>query len=366
MKQTDTPSDPTERLRGLQSSRQRRIIETIEKLKARYVRSERDEAINVQIQRLIDNACIRKDPRLPHSEDNRCPGIGFMLTGESGAGKTTAMLRAFRDHPAFPGYGVTNSRCPLVSVAAPSPFNLKQLGVSILNALGYATDRDMRENVVWQRVRAQIRLQGILFLHIDDCQDVLLLADEKEIRKVRNTLKSLMTSFDWPLQLILSGLPELIPFSQADRQVRRRLKYVQLRPVSVSEDWDFIDEAIRDYAKAAGLKFGIRAGDELVERLTHTAHNAMGLVFELLLEAIEIALKSGRKGLRLVEFADVYAARTLQSADQNPFMSDEWSVIDTSLIRPKSEDMTPEDIEADDEDRGHRRPPKRRRSGQKR
>ena len=81
---------------------------------------------------------------------------------------------------------------------------------------------------------------------------------------------------------------------------------------------------------------------------------------------IEIALKSGRKGLRLVEFADVYANRTLQAADQNPFISDEWSGIDTSLIRPKSEDMTPEDIEEDDEDLGHRRPPKRRRSGQKR
>ena len=363
MEQTDTPSDPTERLRGLQSSKQRRIIETIEKLKARYVRSERDDAINDQIQRLIDNACLRKDPRLPHSGDNRCPGVGFMLTGESGAGKTTSLLRAFRDHPAFPGYGVTNSLCPLVSVVAPSPFNLKQLGVSILNALGYPTDRDMRENVVWQRVRAQIRLQGILFLHIDDCQDVLREADVKEIRKIRNTLKGLMTSFNWPLQLILSGLPELIPFSQADRQVRRRLKYVHLRPVS-AEDNDMIDEAIRDYAKAAGLKFGVRAGDELVDRLTHTAQNAMGLAFELLLEAIEIALRGGRKALTMEEFSDVYAARTLQAADQNPFISDEWSVIDTSLIRPKSEDMTPEDIEADDEDRGHRRPPKRK-SGQK-
>lgn len=366
MKQTDTPSDPTERLRGLQSSRQRRIIETIEKLKASYVRSERDDAINDQIQRLIDNACLRKDPRLPHSGDNRCPGVGFMLTGELGAGKTTSLLRAFRDHPAFPGYGVTKSLCPLVSVVAPSPFNLKQLGVSILNALGYATDRDMRENVVWQRVRAQIRLQGILFLHIDDCQDVLRQANPDDIVEVRNTLKGLMTSFDWPLQLILSGLPELIPFSQADRQVRRRLKYVQLQPVSVSEDRDFIDEAIRDYTKAANLKFGIRADDELVDRLTHTAHNAMGLVFELLLEAIEIALRGGRKALTMEEFADVYAARTLQAADQNPFISDEWSGIDTSLIRPKSEDMTPEDIEYHDEELGHRRPPKPRRSGHKR
>jgi hypothetical protein len=174
-----------------------------------------------------------------------------------------------------------------------------------------------------------------------------------------------MTSFDWPLQLILSGLPELIPFSQADRQVRRRLKYIHLRPVS-AEDNDLIDVAIRDYAKAAGLTFGVRAGDELVDRLTHTAHNAMGLAFELLLEAIEIALRGGRKALRLVEFADVYAARTLQAADQNPFISDEWSGIDTSLIRPKSEDMTPEDIEEDDEDHGRRRPPKPRRSGQKR
>jgi hypothetical protein len=64
----------------------------------------------------------------------------------------------------------------------------------------------------------------------------------------------------------------------------------------------------------------------------------MGIVIEILTEAIEVALERGSAVLELTDFMDAYSARTLQTTDQNPFHADAWDSIDTTLLRPKSEE----------------------------
>jgi hypothetical protein len=209
-------------------------------------------------------------------------------------------------------------------------------------------------NKAWVTLLHRLREQRILSLAIDDFQHVRHQCNEFEIQNVRDTLKDLMTSPDWPMQLILIGMPELIPFAKADPQLRRRIRYMKLEPVSPRSDFEFLDATIKNYAEKAELKFGIEEKDALVGRLCHAAGYQMGIAIEIVTEAIEHALDRGSKLLELVDFEEAYAARNLQANDQNPFFADAWDTIDATLVRPKLED--PEDDEPVDPK------PKKRRS----
>lgn len=329
-------ADPTAYLRSLWTDEEASSNATIENVQGIYVSSDRDDDLQQRLQRLVLNAARRRDPRLPHSADNRAPGKGLTIVGASGAGKSTLLQETFKSNTHFfPNYADREAWCPLVSIGAPAPCTLLQLATRILERLGYDTARVLKENVAWLRVRDQLQLQKILFLHIDDPQHVLHQLSEEEVQKVRDTLKDLMTSLDWPVQLILSGLPELIPFVRKDRQLRRRLRFMHLDRLSSEIHTEFVAEAVVKYTETAGIKLDIAAEDALANRLMHAGQYEMGITLEILGEAIECALERRGRKLTLEDFADAYAARNLMPDDQNPFLARAWDTIDTSLLQPK-------------------------------
>jgi hypothetical protein len=331
-------ADPSAYLRALWSKEEAAMNAKIENVKALYVESQRDDDMARHLKRLTFNAAIRRNPDLPHSADNRAFGKGLVIVGPSGSGKSTLIQETFKNNAAFPNYGMKGVWCPLLSISAPAPCTLLQIAMRILIRLGYETTRTLKENDAWLRVRDQLRLQRILFLFIDDIQHVLHQLSEEEIQKVRDTLKDLMTSTDWPVQLILSGVPDLLPFARKDRQFRRRLRFMYLSPLSIREHSEFLDDAIREYAKTAGLKLSIRPSDAVVGRLLHAAQYEMGISLEILADAIEAAFDRDGKTLGLGDFADGYASRSLMPDEQNPFAADEWDKIDASRLRPKEID----------------------------
>jgi hypothetical protein len=169
--------------------------------------SERDDDLARLLKRLTTNAVIRRDPTKPHAANNRAPGKGIVIVGPSGAGKSRLLEESFRDHGAFPNFGIKGTWCPLIAVTAPSPCTLGQIGIRVLDLMDYDLRREIRENNAWLRVRQQIREHSVLFLAIDDLQHVLHGYSPDEVQKVRDTLKDLMTNPEWPVQLILSGIP---------------------------------------------------------------------------------------------------------------------------------------------------------------
>jgi hypothetical protein len=315
-----------------------RVAAVMAKLETTYVGSDRDERIAVQIKRLIKNAVKRRFPKKPLSGRNRRAGIGFAVVGESGSGKTEALEVAFAEHPAFPGYGLPESKCILVSVLAPGSCTLGQLGNTILEAINYETDAVLRENEVWKRVRAQLRAQKILFLHIDDFGNVLHQASKKELKRIRDTLRNLMISRVWPVHLVLSSTDEIVAVTKGDRQLSRRIKYVVFDDLVPEDDADWMTKVVTDFSKVAGLKLVAKAEEKLVARLCRAAAFQMGLVIEILLEAITLCVEGRRRTIGRKDFAAAYAERTMQPETLNMFLSPKWMDIDPSIILEEPEE----------------------------
>ncbi|MBM7482337.1 hypothetical protein ACVWWI_004352 [Bradyrhizobium sp. USDA 3686] len=326
-------ADPSAYLRDLWTDQDRKRNGRIEAVKGMYIETERDEILKGHLERLARNAALRVDRSMPNAADNRAPGKALVIVGPSGAGKTRLVQRTFRNNPYFPNYGVAEARSPLLSIQAPAPCTLLQIALRILEKLGYPIERDLRENKAWLRVRQQFRLHGILFLHIDDIQHVLHALSEDEVQKVRDTLKDIML-LDWPVQLILSGIPDLMPFVRKDRQLRRRCRFMYLSKLSAAEHAEFLDAAINEYAATAGLKVDIDDDAMLVGRLLHAGQYEMGISLEILGEAVEAALDRDGKTLKLVDFQNAYADRNLMPDDQNVFFANAWHTIDATLVRP--------------------------------
>jgi hypothetical protein len=348
-------SDPSAYLRELWTPEEGLANGRIETAKALHVECDRDtELADRHLKRLTFNATLRRDPSIPHAANNRAEGKAIMIVGGSGAGKSRLLRRTFKNHAAFPNFGVDGVWCPLISVGAPSPCTLLQLAIRILIRLGYPITRGIAENGAWLRVREQLQLQRILFLHIDDLQHVLHTLGEDEVQKVRDTLKDLMTSTDWPVQLILSGLPDLLPFVRQDRQLRRRMRFMVLSQLNARHHSGFLEEAINAYANTAGLVLEVKPEDALVGRLLHAGVYEMGICLEIIGEAIESAFQRSDKTLTIKDFADGFASRNLLPDDQNPFTAYAWDALDVSLLRPK-------ELDPDEDEPDSKPAPKRRR-----
>lgn len=327
-------ADPSAYLRELWSDDDRKRNGLVEAVKGMYVESDRDETLMRHLKRLALNAALRVDPSMPFAAENRAPGKALVVVAPSGAGKTRLLQRTFRNSPYFPNYGVEDLQSPLISIQAPAPCTLLQIALRILEKLDYPVERDLqRENKAWLRVRQQFRLHGILFLHIDDIQHVLHALSEDEIQKVRDTLKDIML-LDWPVQIILSGVPDLMPFVRKDRQLRRRCRFMYLSKLSAAEHAEFLGEAVQAYAATAGLKVEVDDNAMLVPRLLHAGQYEMGISLEILSEAVEAALDREGETLKLVDFQNTYADRNLMPDDQNIFVAHAWHTIDATLVRP--------------------------------
>jgi hypothetical protein len=332
--------DPFERMRAYLSTESSRVAAVMDKLRACYIGSGRDDAVKEELDRLIENSLRKKFPRRPDSDDNRKPGVGFVIVGGSGSGKTEAVERILVDHPVFPGYGIGVSGCTLVSVLAPSPTTLALLGHEVLTALGYPPEQPLREAAAWNRVRKILKRRRVTILHIDDVHNVLqrYQANPKELSKIQSTFRNLLISRDWPVQLILSGVGETLDIFQKDRQLKRRLRYVMFDDLVIADDAEWVTEVAKDFVASAGLKYVEQPGAETVERLIHAAAYQFGLTFEVLLDGIEAAVKAKNKTFGIDDLAKAYEKRTSQPKELNIFASPGWQVIDPSIIFEKEND----------------------------
>lgn len=283
---------------------------------------------------------------------NRVETRALIVTGKTGAGKSSLLSRVFTNHPSFAGYGVPGSGCPAITVGTPSPCTQKALGLEILNALGYPISANKTQAYVYAMVRERLQRLGIVVLHLDEVHNLLESASDRDIREIRKLLKNFMTSDTWPVVLVLSGLPEIVPFfeGRAERdedgrlrpdtkgEVRRRSLFVHLRSLSLPGDVAMVCAAFQDIVSVTGLHLPPNLKTEIVPRAIHAAMYELGTTLQLAQEAISFAIAAGAQELGIQHFARAYRVRAGCADVMNPFVAARWQTLDCSLVLKKNQD----------------------------
>ncbi|PWB82888.1 MAG: hypothetical protein C3F11_09475 [Methylocystaceae bacterium] len=316
-------------------------LEAVERLRQKFIVIDRDRQLEHAFNHLHGLLTIRHAQRQntpvggPHREAR-----ALVVVGGSGAGKTRSIRRLFEKHPALTGFGTVGSGCPLVSITAPSPCTLRQLGRATLWELGYPIERsDLKEYRIWELVRRQIRSTGATMIHFDEMQHVTQVANVVERQKVANTLKSLMVDPEWPVSLILSGIDDLIAFIESDPQLRRRASFLRFEPLAREEHAAQMIALASDVVGTAGLGLKVDSRADLGSRLLHAASYQFGIMIDLILEAIYQALvrlpptvDHDDRYVDIDDFAHAYAARTGCGPAANPFLTPDWEEIDVGRV----------------------------------
>ncbi|WP_294641253.1 ATP-binding protein [uncultured Aureimonas sp.] len=330
-----------------QTAERKTLFDAMQRVRSVVLSTEYDELLNTEIQVLLDS--IKMEHALASMRQRRSSkraGRVLIVTGEAGAGKSHALMNAFESRPEFENFGVVGEACPLLSVVAPSPFTLKALGNEIVRKIGYLGERDIPEGEVWPMIRILMKELQIFIIHIDEAQHGDQISNHAVHQAVENTLKRLLQDNDWPLWLILSGLPELARFCQGDRSINRRIHHVRFESLRFPEHAEAVRGTIREISSACPrLDCSAVLSDEFTARLLHAALHQFGILIEFVQDAILECLQTGKRKLSADHFADAYSARTGETADRlNVFLADDWDKIDVEIAlyeQPVDDDGNP-------------------------
>jgi hypothetical protein len=353
----DPPSnDPIQLWRRLSGPATLKHVALMEKLKAHYVATSRDDDLAQKIDFMIMDNMVRRDLSRPEGVDNRGEGSAIAIIAPSGAGKTKAMQHFLKDNPYFPNYRNPKGGCPLITIQTRAPATLGQLGLATVHACGYRTKTHLPENEAWALARFQMQHQNILVPHFEEAQRIIKQKNRLERSKIVETFAGLMTDLDWPVNPIISGLRELRRLFDDDfldeptpeareshATLTRRTRFVEFHPIDLKQDRKDLDRGLGEYEKLAGVSLKAAKETETRARICHGAARQFGLFFELTVLAIGVCVLSGRKVVALQDYADAYAAKTLQPVELNVFATDYWQDIDTSIIQHRKEDDEEDD-----------------------
>lgn len=344
----DPTRNPLDHFRKVASAEQLQRIEVMQRVRGAYFRHPMHDTVAGRIDDLLHLMIEQRDPRLKAGSHE---ARGLAVIGDPRAGKSTMLRRIFQEHPAFPGYGQTGSGCPLVSVIPQGACTLTRFTIDTLRKLGMPVrDVPSQEHRLAHMVRDHMRLMGVKVLHIDEAHHVTETANATQIKKIINVFKCLMIDDEWPITLIFSGIPEIIGALHRDQQLRARIKFVRLAKLTLATDTRKIRGIIRQLTELAGLAIEADHAEALAPRLIHASGYQLGRAIEFVQDAIEVRLKRNARPLEadptvskaLIpdDFATAYARSTGVEEDDNPFIADDWQMIDPlrALIAEENQD----------------------------
>ncbi len=253
------------------------------------------------------------------------------VVGESGTGKTTSLLHVFNGFNEFKRYRDKEKLViPMISFEVPRPCTNKDLAIHILNELDVPASHSANEYDLFQAVKFQLRECGTVLLHLDEAQHLLQAETAAAVRKLQDRLKSLLVIPDWPLHVILSGVPELANLFTGDQQLANRSTVMRFENLLFPGDKKMVVTILRDIAvDHCGLQLDKQLlTDDFLGRLVSASGGGIGTLIEFIRAACYKALSKGHTLLDTKDFAFAYGRFSGSRDVDNIMTASSWQEID--------------------------------------
>lgn len=259
-----------------------------------------------------------------------CEGAMLCVTGETQAGKTTTLEKLFAMYDEFKGHDRIENGARLLSIRAPSSCTPLRLATTLLDSLGYPIRGRMEEHRQWDEVHRRLQERDVRVVYIDELQHASHAASVKEIDRLGASIKGLLVDPKWPVVVVAAGVPRLLEFVRAYKELDRRTTFVRIPNLKLGEANDVVD-IMRGLSGRVGLSLYVDACPDFGERLIVAANHQFGGVIEWTIDAIEVALHrlhgaepSVAHAVDMMDFAAAYSRRRDCDRGDNVFLVPNW------------------------------------------
>lgn len=248
---------------------------------------------------------------------------GLLITGQSGSGKTTeirSLLERFNaDGVQLPnGMPASIAECSLKGIESWKGF-IK----SASDAVGFSIGEKARltQGEIWGIVVREAKLNGVIGIHFDEVQHIFRKKGEVDRLAILDSFKSWMKSYDWPLMLIFSGVPELDDYMREEPQLYRLLDRLPFTDVALPEDYQTVHEIVGSYAISANLDVDPDLmTKDFLDRLVSAGAYRWGVIIRHAASACTIAQDMGSTSLTRDHFAEFWFNKTKIAKVATPFL----------------------------------------------
>ncbi|WP_435164792.1 ATP-binding protein [Falsirhodobacter sp. 1013] len=296
-------------------------------LKAVYYPFARAEALHGTIKSCLTDYYMKADVGAAFE------ARGVLVTGKSRSGKTRELQHLIQKVNEAQIMMPSGLPARIVKCTLPARMNWKELGLKTLTALGYPGEGSRRTtNAIWQMVRDQAKRQGVIGIHYDEAQHMFSDTGNAANRVVLDSFKAVMKEADWPLMIILSGVPSLKTHIETDHasEERKQLRFL-LTPVhfelirpKAPEDIHELNTLAYTYADKAGIDFDPLSNVDFFERLSHACAYRWGLVIEMMIEAFTICKVAGETTIGIGHFVEAFSRIHGIPNGYTPFTVDDY------------------------------------------